>query len=55
MNFINIICLEGSEMMSWNAVSRVEILVLSCLQAVQFRYEGCDLVDDVIVFMTQVP
>ena len=35
--------------MSYNAVSRVEILVISCKQAVEFCYEGGDLIDDVIV------
>ena len=36
-------------MRSWNAVSRVEILVLSCKQPVELCYEGSDLIDDVIV------
>ena len=41
--------------MSWTAVSRMKILGLSCKSAAEFCYEGGDLIDDVIVFVTQVP
>ena len=36
-------------MMSWNAVSSVEILVLSYKQGVEFCYEGDYLIDDITV------
>ena len=42
-------------MRTWNAVCRVEISVYSCKQAVEFCYEDGGLIDDVIVFVAQVP
>ena len=41
-------------MKSWNAVSRVEILVFSRKQAVEFCYVGGVFIDDVTVFMAHV-